>query len=96
MSDVRFYLVSYDIANRGRWQRVFKLMRQMGEHLQFSVFLCRLDPTRMLQLEAQLVGLIDPAEDRLLVVEISRTEAAHRLRGTGVREALAPPRPVVV
>lgn len=57
-------------------------MRQMGEHLQFSVFLCRLHPRRILELEARLGGLINPAEDRLLVVEISGTEAAHQLHGT--------------
>lgn len=95
MSEVRVYLVSYDIADRRRWRRVFKLMKRTGEHLQLSVFLCRLRPARMLRLQARLDGLTDPSEDRLLVVEIGGTDAARRLHGTDLREALEP-RAVVV
>ena len=97
MSDMRIYLVSYDISSRKRWRRVFKLMKRMGEHLQLSVFLCRLRPTRMTQLQARLSGLIDPAEDKILVVELGGPEAAAmRIRGTSAPELLKPPQAVVV
>jgi CRISPR-associated protein Cas2 len=97
MSDVRVYLVSYDIADRRRWRRVFKLMKRMGEHAQLSVFLCRLRPARMVRLQARLGGLINPEEDRLMVVELGNVDAARgRLRATEVPALLEAPRPVIV
>jgi len=94
---VRVYLVSYDISSPRRWRRVFKLLKRVGEHLQLSVFLCRLQPARMARLQARLAGLIDPAEDRLLVVELGApAAAAARIRGTGTERLLAPAQPVVI
>ena len=91
------YLVTYDIANRRRWRRVFKLLKRMGEHMQLSVFVCRLPPERMGRLQARLFGLMNPAEDRLIVAELGNAaRAAVRLRGTGVPALLAPSRPLIV
>jgi CRISPR-associated protein Cas2 len=97
MIDPRVYLVSYDISNRRRWRRVFKLLKRTGEHVQLSVFVCRLPPARMTRLQARLAGLINPAEDRLLVVELGTpAAAAERLRGTGTDRLLASAQAVVV
>lgn len=97
MTEPRVYLVSYDISNRKRWRRVFKLLKKVGEHLQLSVFLCRLLPARMTRIQARLSGLIDPEEDRLLVVELGATAAAAaRIRGTGADKLLAPTQPTIV
>ena len=38
------YLVCYDIANDKRLRRVFKVCKNYGDHLQFSVFECDLNP----------------------------------------------------
>jgi CRISPR-associated protein Cas2 len=97
VTERRVWLVSYDIANPRRWRRVFKLMKRSGEHVQLSVFLCRLTPARMARLQARLSGLIDPDEDRLLVVELGTAgTAAARLRSTDTVASLQPPPPVVV
>ena len=97
MSEPRVYLVSYDISNRRRWRKVFKLLKKLGEHLQLSVFLCRLPAARMTRVQARLASLIDPAEDRLLVVELGvPATAAARISGTGTERLLAPTQPVIV
>ena len=97
MRERRLYLVSYDIANPKRWRRVFKLLQRNGEHLQLSVFLCRIAPARMLGLQARLMHLIDTAEDRLLVVELGNmATASGRIGSTGAIASLEAARPVVL
>lgn len=84
MSEVRIYLVTYDISAPKRWRRVYKALCRAGERTQFSVFLCRLQPGRMARLEARIRRSIDPATDRLMVIDLGRPEAARqRLRGDG-------------
>ena len=36
------YIVSYDIADEKRMKKVFKAMRDFGDHLQYSVFECHI------------------------------------------------------
>jgi CRISPR-associated protein Cas2 len=86
VTECRLWLVSYDISDRRRWRRVFKLMRRSGEHVQLPVFPCRLTPARMARLRARLAGLIDPNVDRLLVVELG--PAATRVRSTAALASL--------
>ena len=38
------YLVCYDIADDKRLRKIFKLCRNWGNHVQFSVFECDLTP----------------------------------------------------
>ena len=85
MSEARLYLVTYDISMPKRWRRVYKALCRAGEHTQLSVFLCRLRPERMARLEARIRRLIDPATDRLMVVDLGRPEAARqRLHSDGL------------
>ena len=84
MTEPRLYLVTYDIANPKRWRRVYKALCRAGERTQLSVFLCRLPPERMVRLEARIRRLIDPTDDRLMVIDLGRPESARqRIRGNG-------------
>jgi CRISPR-associated protein Cas2 len=38
------YLICYDISDEKRLRKVFKAIRSYGDHLQYSVFECRLTP----------------------------------------------------
>ena len=38
------YLVCYDIADDKRLRKVFKTMRDFGDHLQYSIFECQFTP----------------------------------------------------
>ena len=69
------YLVSYDIANRKRWRRVFRLLQGYGEWVQLSVFRCRLDRGRHARMVAELRRSIDHHEDRLLIAQLVEDEA---------------------
>lgn len=52
------YLVCYDITDDKRLRRVFKTCRNFGEHLQFSVFECDLNPTEKIELETDRKSVV--------------------------------------
>jgi CRISPR-associated protein Cas2 len=68
------YILSYDIHDRKRWRRVFRIARGFGEWLQLSVFQCRLDRMRLLQLEADLSQAILHREDHVLIIDLGPAE----------------------
>ena len=57
------YLVCYDIRNEKRLMKVYKTLKQIGLHIQYSVFHCRLSWQELIQLEERLKELIDESED---------------------------------
>lgn len=71
----RLYLVCYDIRSPKRWRRVFALMDRSGTHRQLSVFLVRKDRRTIAGLARALEGLIDPAEDSVVIAPVGRGEA---------------------
>ena len=85
------YLVSYDIACRKRWRRVFRLLHGYGEWVQLSVFRCRLDSRRRARMAADLHELIDTGEDRLLIARLDEEElpASHETRPATRKSARA-------
>lgn len=64
------YLVSYDIAEPARWQRVYKVMQGAGTHLQYSVFHCELSEREREALLSDLLPLVHSSEDQLLVIDL--------------------------
>lgn len=68
------YLVSYDIADGKRLRKVFKICRNYGDHLQYSVFECDLDAREKTALESKLSALINHDEDQVLFVSLGPTE----------------------
>ena len=69
------YLVSYDVACRKRWRRVFRLLQGYGAWVQLSVFRCRLDVRRRARMAAELHELLDADEDRLLIARLDEEES---------------------
>lgn len=64
------YVISYDIADEKRWRQVFSIMKAYGEWLQYSVFQCRLDQLRMVQIQAELNQAIHHSEDHVLIFDL--------------------------
>ena len=81
------YLVCYDIANDRRLKRVFKVCKNHGTHLQFSVFECDLNPRERVQLEKELKAVIKHDEDQVIFVSLGPAEG----RGDRVISALGLP-----
>ena len=81
------YLVCYDIADDKRLRRVFKTCKNYGDHLQFSVFECDLNPMEKVRFESELKEIIDHLEDQVLFVSLGPAEG----RGDRVITALGLP-----
>jgi CRISPR-associated protein Cas2 len=81
------YLVCYDVADDKRLRRAFKICRNFGDHLQYSVFECDLNPAEKIELESALSGVIKHDEDQVLFVSLGPAEG----RGDRVIGALGLP-----
>jgi len=68
------FLVCYDIANDKRLRRVFRVCKNYGTHLQYSVFECDLNLRERTKLERELRDLIKHDEDQILFVSLGPTE----------------------
>ena len=62
--------VTYDISDPKRWRRVFKTMHGYGRWLQLSVFHCRLDGGRRVEMAMALKSLIDRETDHVLILDL--------------------------
>jgi CRISPR-associated protein Cas2 len=81
------YLVCYDVADDKRLRRTFKTCRNFGDHLQYSVFECDLNPSERIELEEALSSIINHDEDQVLFVALGPAEG----RGDRVITALGLP-----
>lgn len=78
------YLVCYDIADPRRLSRVFRLLKGIGRHLQYSVFHCVLTWQQLTGLEAELKELIEEKEDDVRIYPLPADEKVFVL-GCGDR-----------
>lgn len=81
------YLVCYDVANDRRLKKVFKVCKNHGTHLQFSVFECDLNPRELVQLQRELKEIIKHDEDQVIFVALGPAEG----RGDRVISSLGLP-----
>ena len=81
------YLVCYDVADDKRLRRAFKVCRNFGDHLQYSIFECDLSPAERIELEEGLKKIINQDEDQVLFVALGPAEG----RGDRVITALGLP-----
>jgi CRISPR-associated protein Cas2 len=67
---LRAYILSYDIADAKRLRAMHKLAKAFGRPLQYSVFACLLRREDRVRLAARIQGLIQPREDRVILLDI--------------------------
>lgn len=70
----RRHLIAYDIADPGRLRRVCKIMEEYGERTQYSVFLCDLSRTELVHARAKVEGVMELAEDSVLIIDLGPPE----------------------
>lgn len=81
------YLVCYDIRDDKRLRRVFRTMRNYGDHLQYSIFECQLTPTDLAECRHELSEIIHHGADQVLFIALGPAEG----RGDRVISALGQP-----
>lgn len=68
------YIVAYDISDQKRWRKVFRAMKGYGARLQLSVWQCRLDGGRRIEMAMVLEPLIDTMQDHLIIMDLGPAE----------------------
>ena len=68
-------MLSYDISDPKRWRKVFRIARDFGDHVQYSVFLCELSDKDKTVLTERLKDAISNEEDRVLLVRLRSEES---------------------
>ena len=77
-------LVCYDICDDKRLRKVFKTMRNFGDHLQYSIFECQFTAIDLARCRHTLSEIIKHNEDQVLFVDLGPTAG----RGERVISAL--------
>ena len=94
----RRYLITYDISDDKRRNCVFKTLRDRGDHIQFSVFLCELNPREYALLKGQLQEFVHKRDDQVLILDLGLADNILEI-GQGldyVGFAYCPPQRVMV
>jgi len=88
---MRMIIVTYDICDPKRLRRVFQCMKQWGEHIQYSVFRCRLGAADRVRLEGQLHDLIHHGEDQVLFFDLGPDDGRGATATSWIGKPLAEP-----
>lgn len=64
------YIISYDIPDDKRRQRVAKHLLDVGNRVQYSVFECRLDDKQLAKLRVRLEKTADLEEDNIRIYRL--------------------------
>ncbi|MEW6277910.1 MAG: CRISPR-associated endonuclease Cas2 [Candidatus Eremiobacterota bacterium] len=94
------WIVTYDICEPKRLRLVFRIMKGYGDHLQYSVFRCALDRTRLALLKHALLEVINEWEDQVLFVYLGplneQSRKKRRVRSIGRPMSIPPSREVPI
>ena len=94
----RRYLITYDISDDKRRNCVFKTLRDWGDHVQFSVFLCELNRREYALLKGRLQEFVHKRDDQVLILDLGLADNTLEI-GQGldyVGFAYSPPQRVMV
>lgn len=91
------YIVTYDISDDDRRDKVFTSLRGYGDHIQYSVFRCDLSASERVSMISRLHSLIEHNYDQILMFDLGPVDgrAASCVEAIG-RKYIAPERTVVV
>ncbi len=73
----RFYVISYDVVDDRRRDRLYRLLLDHGDRVQYSVFCCQLNPRERVRLIADIRERIHAKEDQTLVLDAGPVDGAH-------------------
>ena len=75
MSGANVFIVSYDIMDPKRLQKVHKTMKGFGEPIHYSVFRCNLTPKGLVEMKAALFELIKHDQDRIMIIDLGNVDS---------------------
>lgn len=84
MSERDLYIAAYDISSARRLRAALKLVKEYATGGQKSAYECFLTPTERRDLLRELRAVIEPREDRVLLIRLDPRSRVHTL---GIGEA---------
>ena len=86
MGDLNVFVVSYDIMDQKRLQKIHKTMKGFGEPIHYSVFRCNLTPKGRMEMKVALYKLLKHDEDRIMIIDLGPVDGrvADRIEFMGV------------
>lgn len=76
----RLYFCAYDVADDKRRTKLFELLKDHGEHVQFSVFLCELTKSEVAGLIARSRRILHETDDQFLTIDVGKPVASWQDR----------------
>ncbi len=86
MAHRSLYIAAYDVSDEGRLRRACALLKGYASGRQKSVFECFLGEAEKRALLAEVSALLDPAEDRFILLRLEPRGCARSL-GRGAEPA---------
>jgi CRISPR-associated protein Cas2 len=83
----RRFLIAYDIRDPKRLRQVCRATQRYGDRLQYSVFVCDLNPTELLHAKADMGHTMLMTEDSVVIVDLGDV-ASSRFEFIGRRRPL--------
>ena len=71
----RKYVVSYDISDPKRLNRVYRKMRGYGDPIQYSVFFCELSDKEKIILISELNSIINNSTDNVYIFDLASIDS---------------------
>ncbi len=68
------WLVVYDISDSKRLQQVHRIVKDYGDGIQKSVFLCQLSPSHLSILQDKISSTIHYHHDQVIFIPLHRTD----------------------
>ncbi len=65
-----FFLISYDITDTKRRNKVCNTLKNYGTRVQYSVYECLLDNKQTIRLKSRLLNIIDQKQDKLRIYQM--------------------------
>ena len=72
------YLVCYDVSDSQRLIRKYKKMLGYGDPVQYSVFMCDLNPKEVVVMRGDLENLLNLGEDRVLIADLGPVKNTNK------------------
>jgi CRISPR-associated protein Cas2 len=91
----RCVFVTYDVGDPKRWRKVFRIMKDYGDHLQLSVFRVELPQKHVDDLKAKLAKVVTDA-DQVLFVDVGPAEGLRSAEVTALGRPYLPSAPAAV
>jgi len=82
-----YYVVAYDITDDRRRNRILKILKDFGVHIQYSVFECNTDRRAYLRLKERLSDAMHPEEDSMTFYHLCRS-CKNGMERMGVKKGL--------